>query len=104
MRDAEKPVGRIARNGNGLPRIAGCVHWFALYEGPQTLFVDDAGIAFSLPQGTNAAVRWTQERTRWWVGNYAIPLTRRGHCPDLRRDEIVSDLRVRLGELARRAA
>lgn len=106
MRDPEKPIGRIARNGSdiGVFRAAGAIHWYALYEGPQHVFIDDDGRVFALPQGMTHADIWITNRHAWWTGNYHVTGTHGARYRDWVRTDIVADLRVRQAELRGRAA
>lgn len=95
----ERPVGRIAKTGNGLARAAGSVHWYLEYEGPQAVFMDDVGNVFTFPCGTMLALTWSERRANCLVGIY----TRVGN-PKYQgfaevRKQLVADLRERLHEL-----
>lgn len=98
MRAPDRPIARINRSGYGLTMAAGRVEWYVIYEGPQSLFVDDDGQAFCVPQGCALMLRWVERRARWWVGNFSV---QRGE--PLRR-HVLADLRERLRELRALAA
>jgi hypothetical protein len=98
MRAPDRPVARINGSGYGLSMAAGRVEWFVIYEGPQSLFVDDEGRAFCLPYGCGLMLRWVEHRRDWWVGNFSLC---RGEAL---RPRILAELRERLGELRAHAA
>jgi hypothetical protein len=98
MRAPDRPIARINGSGYGLEIAAGRAEWYVIYEGPQSLFVDDDGAAFCLPQGCTLMLRWIEVRQAWWVGNFTVH-----HGEPLRR-LILSDLRERLRELRALAA
>lgn len=103
MRDPEKPIGRIARTGRGLVRLAANVHWFAAYEGPQRVFVDDKGAVYCMPDGLLCTDRMVEAHFTWMVGTYRAPGKRAAAVENFRA-RIAGDLQERIDELWRRAA
>lgn len=103
MRDPEKPIGRIARTGRGLVKIAANIHWFAAYEGPQGVFVDAGGSVFCIPDGLTCADRMISAHPDWMVGTYRAP-GKRAPAVETFRARIAADLQERMDELWRRAA
>lgn len=98
MRAHDRPIARVNSSGYGLTMVAGRTEWYVIYEGPQSLFVDDDGRAFCVPLGCALMLRWVEHHRAWWVGNFEV---RRGE--PLRR-LILGDLRERLRELRSVAA
>lgn len=98
MRAPDKPIARISKSGDGVEIAAGRAAWYVIYEGPQSVFVDDGGHAFSVPQGCALMLRWIDAHCAWWVGNFAA---QRGESV---RRLILIDLRERLRELRSVAA
>lgn len=98
MRLADVPIARINNSGYGLDNAAARTTWYVLYEGPQSLFVDDEGRAFCVPQGCALMLRWIESHRAWWVGNFSV---QRGE--PLRR-HVMTNLRERWRELRTIAA
>lgn len=72
MRAPDRQIARINSSGYGLEMAAGRAEWYVIYEGPQSLFVDDDGVVFCMPQGCGLMLRWIEIRRTWWVGNFAV--------------------------------
>jgi hypothetical protein len=71
MRAPDKPIARInCCSGYGLEAAAGRIAWYVIYEGPQTVFVDDEGRVFAAQQGCSMMLRWIESHQPWWVGNF----------------------------------
>ena len=98
IRPPDVPIARIKSSGYGVDVAVSRAAWYVIYEGPQTLFVDDEGRAFCAPQGCALMLRWVDARRSWWVGNFEA---RDGESV---RREILADLRERLHELRQVAA
>jgi len=98
MRAPDVPIARINGSGYGMDAAVGRTAWYVIYEGPQSLFVDDDGRAFCMPQGCALMLHWCESRPTWWVGNFE--LRRRESL----RQTIVENLRERMHELRAAAA
>lgn len=99
MRPLDRPIARVNSSGYGVSMAASRAEWYVLYEGPQSVFIDDDGRVFCLPQGCALMLRWIEQRASWWVGNFT-----HGRRGDPLRRLILSDLRERLRELRAMAA
>lgn len=97
-RAADKPIGRITKNGYGVGRAAGAIHWYVLYEGPQAAFIDADGRVLCVPVGTATELRLLAQHIDWFIGRYDCGL-RTGRKTLLSRESIVGDLRARAREL-----
>lgn len=105
MRDPERPIGRIARTGRGIGRIASAVHFFAIYEGAQHVLVDDDGRVFATPVGMLCALRMTDAHPAWLVGTYQDKHGKRHQTQgESLRALIAADLTLRIDEVWSRAA
>jgi hypothetical protein len=93
MRAPDKPIARISKSGEGIDAAASRAFWYVIYEGPQSVFVDDGGQMFALPQGCALMLRWIDAHRAWWVGNFT---TQRNQSL---RALILVNLHARLREL-----
>lgn len=98
MRAPDVPIARINGSGYGMDAAVGRTAWYVINEGPQTLFVDDDGRVFCMPQGCGLMLRWIETRQSWWVGNFVTQ-----HGVSVRR-LILAELRERWRELRTVAA
>lgn len=98
MRDRCRAIVRVSRNGYGIERAAGSVHWYVMSEGPQVVFLNASGALYALPQTTPEVSVWLQQRADCWVGNYTLHDATAARARDL-RNLIIDDIRARLLEL-----
>lgn len=102
-RCAEVPVAHIRASGYGLDRATRRIHWFVLYEGPQTVFVDDMGTVFAAPDGCITERALMAGHVDWCVGRFESNSTK-PRAFQATRDLILENLRERAGELRKVAA
>lgn len=100
MRAPNRPIARITGSGYGLEVAAARAEWHIEYAGPQSIFVDDDGRVFCVPQGCWLMLHWceSQPQSAWWVGNFSVQ--RGQHL----RAAILEELRDRCRELRTQAA